>query len=179
MEESTSHSRVRVKYGNVEFEAEGERADAQYTEFMALLRTLPSPSVDPAPAPTKAAASQPDPARNGNGSEIPVTQDVLSRVFQVRDGIVSLLARPKGDKMEADALLMLLYGFNALANTPAVTGVTLMEACRQSGVQLDRIDRVMGTQSGYVNAGGAKRGRRYSLNNPGMKRAEALIVGLV
>jgi hypothetical protein len=168
-----NNQKIRVKFGSAEFEAEGpsDLVQAQFAEFMAALKALPVPQATPAPASAPAEAP-PDPSAA-------VSQDVLSRVFQVRENIVSLLALPKGNDTSSDALVMLLYGFERLTNAAAVTGVTLMEACRQSGVQVGRIDRAMDAQAEYVNAGGAHRGRRYSLNNPGKKRAEALIVGLI
>lgn len=184
MDSTSPVHKIRFKHGSVEFEAEGDPTlvQAQFTEFMAAMKAAP-----PQPAPIQAElppTTPPPPAddttRAGNGAETAFTDDMMGRVFQAKGGMVSLLALPRGDHPARDATLMLLYGFERLANNSAVTGVTLMEACRQSGVQVgSRLDRVMEAQQEFVNAGGARRGRRYSLNNPGRRRAEALIAALV
>jgi hypothetical protein len=187
MDSTSPVHKIRFKHGSVEFEAEGDAAlvQAQFTEFMAAMKAAPPPAAPiqaEQPPPPAAPAIPPiaDTTRAGNGTETAFADDMMSRVFQVKGGMVSLLALPRGDHPARDATVMLLYGFERLANNAAVTGVTLMEACRQSGVQVgSRLDRVMEAQREYVNAGGARRGRRYSLNNPGKRRAEALIAALV
>lgn len=176
---------IHVKYGTVEIETTGSPEDvkARFDAFLDLLKTLP-----PAALPVEPKATiQPIPQqadtqslRNDNGSgDSNVSQEVLSRVFRVSGSIVSLLALPRGDNVAADACLMLLYGFARLLNATAVTGVSLKEACRQSGVPMGRLDRVMDSQTDFVNAGGLRRAKRYSLNNPGTRRAASLVAGLV
>ena len=169
---------VHVKIGTAEFQTDGSPEDvkARYEAFLDLLKTLPIPQPqEPKPA-VQASAVVTPPA---NGGDTAVPREVMDRVFRNSDGIISLLALPHGDTAVPDACLMLLYGFATMLSTPAVTGVTLMEACRQSGVPIDRLDRIMDTQTDYVNSGGTRRGKRYSLNNPGQRRAAALVMGLV
>ena len=73
-------------------------------------------------------------------------------------------------------MLMLLYGYTKLGTEQSVTGTTLMKAAKLSGVSIGRIDRVMdGKNKEYVLAAGAKKGRRYSLNNPGITKTEQLM----
>jgi hypothetical protein len=178
-----SRDSIRVKYGATEFETTGtpENVQARYDAFLELVKALPPPM---AAAEVKPASTQPqrpaDPVIPTNGEGTPqVPQEIMSRVFRVTDGVVSLLALPRGDRAVPDACLMLLYGYAVLLSTPAVTGVALMEACRQSGVPVDRIDRVLDAQTEYVNSGGVRRGKRYSLNNPGQRRAAELVTALV
>ena len=179
-------AKIRIKLGAHEFEAEGppDLVRTQLDSFMAAVKA--QPTVQPALAPAQPGVSSVDvnevpPATSPVPPVRPadeVSSEALSRVFQVRQKLVTLLALPKTDDFRSDALLMLLYGFEKLASMPAVTGVRLSEAARQSGVTLDRADRVMRGLTQYVNAGGVRRGRRYSLNNPGRKKAEELIIGL-
>jgi hypothetical protein len=170
-------SKIRIKIGDSEFEAEGpeDLVRVQFDEFMSVMKAHP-----PSPAPPLLPQALPDPTA-ALAVAIPapeVSPDWLSRVFQVRNRTVTLLALPKSETAIKDAMLMLIYGFEKLLGTGAVTGVALAEAARQSGVQIDRVDRVMKGLGAWINAGGARRGRRYSLNNPGRKKAEDLIIGL-
>jgi hypothetical protein len=173
---------VHVKIGTAEFQTDGSPEDvkARYEAFLELLKTLPVLQTQEPKTPVRTGTANAAPAvprtENG-GAEIP--REIMDRVFRASDGVVSLLALPRGDTSVPDACLMLLYGFATLLSIPAITGVTLMEACRQSGVAVDRLGRVLDAQTDYVNSGGTRRGKRYSLNNPGQRRAMELITGLV
>lgn len=105
----------------------------------------------------------------------PITDEVLARVFRRDEDAVSLLALPKTEQPEGDALLVLLYAFQRLLSKPNVTAVTLMQAARQSGVTAGRADVALKSKSDLVMAAGVRRGRRYSLNNRGYVHAEGLI----
>jgi hypothetical protein len=180
-----SRDSIRVKYGATEFETTGtpENVQARYDAFLELVKAVPLPPVvnteiKPDPGHIQLTGAESVIRTDGEGTP-QVPQEIMSRVFRVNNGVVSLLALPRGDNAVRDACLMLLYGFAVLQNTPNVTGVTLMEACRQSGVSVDRLDRVMDAQTEYVNSGGVRRGKRYSLNNPGQRRAAELVTALV
>jgi hypothetical protein len=102
----------------------------------------------------------------------------LERLFtKDKNNTVSLRALPHGDNAEADALIALIYGASKLANEQQVTGSRLMKAVAQSGLhQVDRVDRFLNSQIGqFVTAAGYKKGRRYGLTNPGIRRAEDIL----
>jgi hypothetical protein len=178
--------RLKIKLGNAEFEAEGSPASVKerFEQFLALIEKQPAaaphnttitpdtgPLVTDSVPPTVQATAA---TLSGDGI-VTVSEDVLSRVFRRDDDVVSLLALPKGDSPDADALIALLYAFQRLLNKSHVTGVTLMTAARQSGVSIPRIDTVLKSKADLVMAAGARRGRRYSLNNRGNVYAETLV----
>ncbi|MCP5328910.1 MAG: hypothetical protein H7A18_10415 [Sinobacteraceae bacterium] len=104
-----------------------------------------------------------------------ITEDMLNRVFRRDADAVSLLALPRTDDGGADALVLLVYGFQKLLNRTAVTGYALIRAARQSGVNLPRVDLPLNKRSEYVLAAGNNRGRVYSLNNRGVAYAEGVL----
>lgn len=107
---------------------------------------------------------------------------MLDRLFSKdKNGTVSLKALPRGDKAEANALVALIYGAGRLANEDQVTGSRLMKAAVQSGLhQVDRIDRSLSTEIGqFVTTAGFKKGRRYGLTNPGIRRAEEILTSIL
>lgn len=177
--------RLRIKIGEAEFEAEGpsDVIREQYEQFLTALRSAPP-----------AAASNSSPS-NGSGLGLPASpalqtdavppnpsglpDDVLSRVFRKDGEYISLLALPRGDRQDQDALIALLYGFSRLTSEQNVTGVRLMQSARQSGVNLSRIDRALDSEGEYIMQAGARRGRRYGLNNRGKRYAEDVIRALI
>ncbi len=178
----TTH-RIKIKLGDAEFDAEGP-SDLINAQFSAFLEAVSNATPKAAPAPVAPSSDASGDAANANSAaSVPtaatpnapsVSGDTLSRVFKVND-TVSLLATPKTDKPAADALLAILYGYDRMKSISAVTGTTLMKAAKQSGINIDRIDRVMGTRDEFVNFAGVKKGRRYSLNNRGTEEAEKII----
>lgn len=109
-------------------------------------------------------------------------QTTLDRLFaKDKHGTVSLRALPSGDNAEGNALVALIYGANRLANEQQVTGSRLMKAASQSGLsRVDRIDRFLRAEIGHhVTAAGFKKGRRYGLTNPGIRRAEEILTAIL
>ena len=101
---------------------------------------------------------------------------LLDRLFaQDRLGNVSLRALPRGEDRDADAMLAILYGFAVLRGDTAVTAARLMSSARQSGIQNIRLYRVIARSSQFVTESGTGKGKRYGLNNPGMRQAEAIL----
>jgi hypothetical protein len=184
--------KVRIKAGNFEFEAEGAIDDYRESlaQFVALVEKvgdrLAAPASGGATAPGTNQTITPGTGAINLGGEPPtveivppasagIGEDTIARLFR-RDGDgISLLALPKGDDGGADAVIALLYGFNRLLNRSAVTGVTLMKAAKQSGVNIPRVDTTMAKREDYVLAAGARRGRVYSLNNRGVQYAESVL----
>ncbi len=160
--------KLHIKLGDAEFSAEGPEASVkeQFESFRTLLSA-------------KSVASPDAPPRKENPpNQSQEATDRLRRVFTASEDetVVSLKILPRGDTGEPDALLLLLYGFRFLG--PKVTDVlagTLMKAAATSGLRLARIDRVISVHGAFVTEGGAKRGKRYGLNNQGVNRAEEII----
>jgi len=109
-----------------------------------------------------------------------VSEENLQRVFSTDDGgAVSLRILPRTERRDADALILLLYGYRILANSQDVNAGALMQAARQSGLQLTRIDQTISFYQNLITEGGLRRGKRYGLNNQGMSHAELVIAGML
>jgi len=166
--------RIKVKLGDAEFDAEGKPEDvkAQYDAFLALLAALPKTQ-------PPAASEKPIGASALTAPPGEVERALLDRVFRQGD-VLSLAALPTGEAREADTMLALLYGYLKLADEQTVTGTSLRRSALQSGVNIDRADRVLnGLIPEFVLAGGVRKARRYQLNNRGIARAEAIIKALL
>ncbi len=163
--------KLKIQIGDAVFEADGptEIVEQQFQAFILLLQNQPK---QPKTKEELGAGSG-----NGISNETqPISEAVLNKVFCNEGDYVSLSASPSGP---ADALLVLLYGFDRILDVPKVTGVTMMKAARKSGVQIPRIDKYMNESAEFVLTGGAKRGKRYSLNNRGIAHAEKVIRALI
>ncbi len=108
-----------------------------------------------------------------------VSPELLSRVFLVQGENISLRLLPTGSKRDPDALLLIIYAFRALKNATDVTSGRLAICARISGIQTDRIDRIIAQHDEYVTKGGVKKGKKYGLNNPGVRYAEELLTRLL
>lgn len=160
-------NRIHIKLGDYEFEAEGptDVVNKQFEAFQDMVKHLGSvPKVPDAPK-----------TDQDNESEQLIDNTAYSRIFHESGDLLSLTATPETDTSNADALLLLIYGYYKLKNEPKITGVTLMKAARQSGVSINRVDRYMDIKKEFILTGGAKRGKRYSLNNKGMQYVEEMI----
>lgn len=156
--------RIKVRIGDAEFEAEGpvELVKQQYSAFLEAISK---------------AGQAPTPIRPIPPAD--TTLDGLSEVFkQDKDGI-SLLRTPKTDNPKADALIVLLFGFLKLENEKAVGAPKLLKAATASGVGLDRIDRTIEARSAWIHATGNRKGKRYTLTNPGIVAAREMVTKLI
>lgn len=170
--------RIKTKIGAHEFEAAGDKdsVNAHYEKWLAAITAMPvaAPAAPAAPA-TPASESAASTAGGGVVPQAGVSRDLFDRVFRQDDGI-SLAALPTTENVQQDALISLLYGIWKTSGESQVTGTALMKAARTSGINVDRIDRVINAYiPAYVTAGGVKKGRRYQLNNPGIAKAEEVI----
>lgn len=168
--------KIRVKVGSAEFEAEGseETVNAQYEKFLAMLGQMKGNGAEPHIDPSTEVL--PD---SNNSPRQQITGEFLSRAFAVdKGGTVSLLALPpKGENQEADALILILYGFRRVREQNVVMVDQLIEAARQSGVETaGRVARVLDPRSDLITRSGIKRGTRYGLNNRGAMHAENLLI---
>jgi hypothetical protein len=169
--------KTHIKIGAFEFDAEGDKAtvDEHLREFKALVeKALTAPA-----SPNKLLA----PVMQDTVVEPPARPDTtetavdpaLNRIFKRDKNIVSLLIRPKTKAFAADSLLILLFGFHQILKQTEVLGGHLKIAARQSGIQLDRVDRVLEHHTALVDKGGARKGARYRLNNPGIEKAKEIM----
>ena len=155
-------TKIRVKIGDHEFEAEGppDMVQAQFDAFRSLLSIAPQKS-EPAPP------SIPVENRENIGSSAHVR---LDRIMRVQGRVVSLTAIP--DKEEDVALLILLGNKDMRANE-SVTGAEVGDGLAQSGRPVTRTDRVMDKliTENYVLKSGFRRATRYRLSNTGHQKA--------
>ncbi|HEX5010661.1 MAG TPA: hypothetical protein VFY71_09680 [Planctomycetota bacterium] len=170
---------LNVKLGGAEFHGEGDKEEvrADYQLWLEALRASGGRGAsvnDSIGSATQGGAS----ASNGESGPRSADDDLLARVFhRDREGIVSMLVKPKD---VPDQILLMIYGHLRLTSEPFVFAVTLARSLRKSGCPLDRMDRVLGTHEGtLITKAGAKRGTKYSLTNPGKKRAEELMAQLL
>jgi hypothetical protein len=105
---------------------------------------------------------------------------MLTRIFAVdTDGQVSLRILPRTPDRDADALIVLLYGFRRISNQMDVLVGKLGKSARQSGIQIERIDYAIAPNVELITKGGARVGARYGLNNRGLAKAEEMIAGML
>lgn len=165
--------KIRVKFGEHEFEAEGEQSavEAQFAKFIEMVgvQNLAAGAVGKQDQVKQSQAKH----HRAAPAEVP-----LERVFRTGE-TVSLLALPKSDNPEADALLMLIFGFQRLQSEATVPSTWLMKAAKQSGIRVDRIDRYINAREEFFNVAGLRKGRRYSLNNRGIRHVEELLKGIL
>ena len=169
----TATKKLRVKIGDAEFEAEGseESVKQDYAEFLGKLEEL---------------KKKPSTVNNAqNKIHLPIDlgeadPERVSRVFKVEDDMVSLTFLPRTENAQADALMLLLYGYLLLKEQQMVLGTQLTRAANQSGLGMDRVDRSLGQYEAenLVLKGGAKKGTRYGLNNQGKIRAQQILNAL-
>ena len=164
-------NRIHIKLGDYEFEAEGptDIINKQFEAFQELVKNLGN-------AAKNFTSDKPDP-------EVSIDETIdnteLSRIFHESGDLLSLTATPETDDSKADALLLLIYGYNKLMNELKITGVTLMKAARQSGISINRVSQYMDTKKEFILTGGTKRGKRYSLNNKGIQYVEDMITEML
>jgi hypothetical protein len=164
--------KIHVRLGDAEFTAEGNEStvQAQYEAFLKVLDRIGS-----SPAKPKVSPSDPDKKVGQLGAPDKAT---FARVYSddPQKG-VSLKALPKGDKVNADALLLILYGYHVLRQVDTVTAIQLGRSAKQSGFEFDRADRIF-ESAGYdklVSKSGQRAGSKYSLMNPGLVKAGELV----
>lgn len=166
--------RIRVKIGQNEFEAEGPE-DLVKEQFAMFLDMAKASSVPPAKEEQTITAG----SGNGNGGNPAaaqsIPQEMLDRVFIVDQDQVSLRLLPRSGDREANALVVLLYGFRKLCNQTDVLVGRLLKAAKTSGISIDRVDYAIAPNAELVTKGGARVGSRYGLNNRGVVKAEEII----
>lgn len=170
-------SKIKVKIGDAEFEAEGEADDikAQYAAFMELVKASPGAAQQ---VPNLPHLNTPKPGAEITGDA--ERDALLKKVFDLdTPGLVSLKILPRGENASADSMLLLLYGYRKLGTSEQVYAVTLAKAARKSGVVFDRTDRALEPHHALFGRGGFKRSTTYTLNNAGEREAERILLTMV
>jgi len=170
--------KLHIRIGDNEFNAEGEASEVReaYAAFLDALRTSPVPQPKPV-APASAAApgkkEEVDPV--SSRADGPSAAD-LEKIMAVDGRLVSLTALPTGENREVDAVYLLLLGHRELRSEHQVTGATIMEGLRHSGLTVDRVDRLMeeAVGVGRILRSGQRRAVRYRLSNTGLTWAQAI-----
>lgn len=176
-------TRLKVKVGVHEFDAEGpsEQVSLQFQAWKDLIASVP-------------VVAQPPRAGEGRRT-ITLPADAVHEV-KTRDGytapwdvfgtdadkdLMTLKVHPPaGDTRDADAILLVMYGYRKAGNDGAgiseVPVTKLKESLDVSGIRIPRIDRAVGAylKSGYLLKSGRGKGGVYRLTNTGFARAEDL-----
>jgi hypothetical protein len=169
--------KLRVKIGQDEFEAEGE-PEWLNTQLGTWKELISKPPMIAGESQVKHRLGE---EREGESrKETPTPQ--IAKVLSVdkNQKSVSLRVHPTGDQREADAILLLLFGYRDLLNSDEVLVPRIKESMAQSGIRVDRVDRAIAPhqKAGFVLKGGTGKGGKYRLTNTGDARARELIATL-
>jgi hypothetical protein len=174
MEATQAPYRLKSKIGVNEFDADGPEkvVKEQYQLFLQAIQTLPQVPQNNGSAGTNGYTAP-------NNTAPPTDEDIeatWNRAYLRKDNKLSLHVLPKTKTAAADTLVLLMYGFQKLFGLEAVSSIALMEAAKQSGLRIDRVDRSLPTEHAkLVIRGGQGKGTRYSVNNRGAAYAQDLL----
>lgn len=166
------NSKIRMKVGIHEFEAEGP-ADVVKEQFAAFREMILS-----------------QPCIKKDSKENPVTQDTVNmsdsmhsvhvpieRIMHVSGRVVSLTALPASPQ---DAALLIMMGHKDMRDNVSVTGQEIGDGLAQSGRPVARVDRIMEPLlTDFVLKTGIKRSTRYRLTNQGANKALSIARDLI
>jgi hypothetical protein len=180
----TEFRRLKMRIGEAEFEADvpENKVQPMYYQFLSMLERRHQASGNPAsysPVSLSGTAAQTDRtpivevATRGGSPVEPLDQTsdraLLMRIFDLHeDGTVTLRMPPTGADANADALLLLLYGYYRLKNEEYVLATQLFRAAAQSGFALRRSANEYARHSRFVVRGGHRKGSHYSLSSQGL-----------
>ena len=166
--------KLQVRIGDFEFSAEGsEKAvEQQYARFLKLIEAGARTPKEPEKPRVENNHSPPPPSHVHDAAK-------FDRLFaKDANDRISLRILPRTDNRDADALLLLLIGYAVCAGKKDIGSTSLMISARQSGLQLDRLDKTLAVHQQYLTEGGYRRGKKYGLNNQGISRATEIINGM-
>lgn len=179
--------RLRIKIGDCEFEAEGsqEIVERQFSEFKELLKSPPVSN-------HQGSNNNGGGANEGNAPKL-LSEKIITPVsfatdqywktfkFDEKRNLLSLSIRPMGDAAQADAILLLLFGYKFLKEQDEVIVTQLKDGLEQSGFSVNRIDRAIApyVRSLFVIKTGKAKGGRYRLTNSGTTKAQTLANQLI
>jgi len=163
--------RLRVKIGPYEMEAEGPR-DFVEKHYGSFSERIP-PSTQLAVV-QKAAVGAPEQTQ-------PPSESEYSSIFKLEGKHVTLTATPTGDERELEGFLLVLLGHKEMRGEDLVSSDELVYGMRQSGINIDRADRIADRafNQNLINRSGVRRGTRYRLTNLGIQKSQTLARELV
>lgn len=166
-------TKIKVKFGNYEFEAEGpvETVSAQFEAFKTLLSSIQHVTNH-----TNAPVSVHPVEKSDQNSERPHVS--IENILHVAGRVVSLTAIPAST---VDAALLIMLGHKEMRNNLSVTGQEIGDGLAQSGRPVGRVDRIMenAITEALVLKTGIKRGTRYRLTNQGLAKALSVASELI
>jgi len=174
--------KLRVKLGAHEFEAEGpvEAVKKQFESWQKLIASITATA--PATATLQGTASSTIPVSRVTEIRTPAGYAGPLDVFNVDDKrkIVTLQAHPTGENKEADAGLLILYGYKEIEKRDDVPVTKLKESLAVSGLRPNRIDRALAPHSraGFILKAGRGKGGKYRLTNTGYAKAQQMVYEL-
>lgn len=171
-------TRLRVIVGVHEFDAEGppDQVTAQFQAWKDLI----------AASVATAAASPSNIYLPVNSVTEVKTRDGFAAPWDIfgpdsdRDLMTLKAHPPQGDTRDADAILLVLYGYKKAGNdgegASEVPVTKLKESLDVSGIRIPRIDRAVASylSSGYLLKSGRGKGGIYRLTNTGFAKAEEM-----
>lgn len=167
------NTKIRVKIGANEFEAEGpaELVKEQFEAFKSIISSLPDKTCEQ----FKRDEAQTI-VNNMEAAGIPILR--LEKLLHVNGRIVSLTALPSTAE---DAALLIMLGHADLKNSSSATAQEIGDGLAQSGRPVPRVDRVMDNalEHALVLKTGVKRSTRYRLTNQGLVHARQLAAELI
>jgi hypothetical protein len=186
--------KVSVRLGQAEFSAEGpeDTVREQLAHFFIAATQ---------PLPIHVTAAKNGGASNGHGDDgthvtppaaadrtaptaaavaTAVPPEVVARLFKEdQNGFLSLRTLPKTERRNADALLLLMWGYLIRKSQDEVRARELIAGMRQSGVtNLNRVDETLEKYDQLVTSGGVRAGKWYRLTNPGIETAEGMAASI-
>lgn len=169
-------SKIRMKIGDHEFEAEGpiESVQQQLLAFKELIGLIPAPKQSVSAPPANSGSQD---QQNDGVVQVPGNPN-LERIMRVAGRVVSLTAIPSSIE---DSALLIMVGHQLQRNNESVTGQEIGDGLAQSGRAVDRVDRIMvkPMKAGLVLKSGAGRASRYRLSNQGYLKAMTIAKDLL
>lgn len=166
-------SKIKIKLGQHEFEAEGptEMVQSQFLAFKEMIAALTAEGIAATPS------GSVNPAKTQREVE-DETHVPLDKIMHVEGRVVSLTA--KADSA-GDAALLILLGQRDLRGNQSATGQEIGDGLAQSGQPANRVDRVLqdAIKENSVMKIGLGRSTRYRLTNQGLQRALGIARELV
>lgn len=155
--------RIKTKIADHEFDSEGPAEIVQYNFDVWMEVVKASLAAKTAPENNEEISSS-----LGQIDKLPHLP--IEKILKSEGRVVSLTA--KAETVD-EAVLLILLGQKDFRNNQEVTGSEIMDGLKQSGYQLERVDRITDklTNDGDMITVGVNRGRRYRLTNQGLAKA--------
>jgi hypothetical protein len=170
--------RVRMKFGNAEFEADvpADIVGPMYNRFLHALEMRGGAEGPPGlirPVATTAGRATSE-ERSGALATL-LGDGPLKQLFNLRgDGLVVLKTLPTGAEQSAETLLLILYGYHRLKNENWVLATQLHRAAVQSGMAIRWPACELATHDRFIHRIGRRKGSIYSLSGEGFAMAQEI-----